>query len=343
MKYSLECATWEITLKCNLKCMHCEFSAGKPLPDELSTQDALKFCEDLEKIKCKRVILMGGEPFLRNDWDIISKKIKDLGIELAFISNGYINSEKIFKKLIDLSPFFIGVSIDGGTSKTHDKIRGVKGSFDRAFSFIDRCIKLNIPVIVLTSVHKLNIKELPILRELLYNKDILQWGIMITNVAGRFSKDYLIDENEFYSIGQFIYETQKKHPNGEKFIKGAHDIGYNSKYLPNLTDYEEWIGCQAGISLIGVESNGGIKGCSALTNRFVEDNIRNRSIVDIWNDSSSFSYNRNFKNEDLSGFCRSCEYNKTCKGGCLMTSFMLTGKLHGNPYCFHRIEEVLKI
>jgi len=342
MKYILEGAAWEITLKCNLKCFHCEFSAGEPLSDELTTQEALDLCEDLKKIKCKRVILMGGEPFIRNDWDIIAKKIKDLEMELAFISNGYLNSEIIFNKLSNLSPFFIGVSIDGGTANTHDKIRGIKGSFNRAFQFIDRCIELKIPVIALTSVHKLNIKELPLLRDILYDKDILQWGIMITNVAGRFPKKYLIDENEFYSIGQFIYETQKKHPKGDKFIRGAHDIGYHSKYFSNLTDFPEWMGCQAGLSLIAIESNGGIKGCSALTNYFVEDNIRNRNIVDIWNDPNSFSYNRCFKNKDLTGFCRNCEYNKTCRGGCLMTSFMLTGKLHENPYCFHKIEEVYK-
>ena len=91
-------------------------------------------------------------------------------------------------------------------------------------------------------------------RDILYNKDVL-WGIQVTDVAGRFSKEYLIDENEFYSIGRFIYETQKKHHRGKKFIYGAHDIGYHSKYLPNLTEYPQWMGCQAGISLIGIERN----------------------------------------------------------------------------------------
>ena len=99
MKYNLECALWEITLRCNLKCFHCEFSAGNALPDELSTQEALGLCEALDNIQCKRVVLLGGEPFLRNDWDIIAKKIKDLGMELGFISNGYLDNEKIFLKL----------------------------------------------------------------------------------------------------------------------------------------------------------------------------------------------------------------------------------------------------
>jgi len=341
MNYSLECATWELTLRCNLKCFHCEFSAGNALPDELSRKEAFKLIDDLKKVDCKKIILMGGEPFLRNDWDLISKKIKDENIKLAYISNGYLDSKRTFNRLKELKPEFIGISIDGGRAKTHDKIRGVDGSFNRAINFINRCLKLEIPVIVITSIHKLNFEELPLLRDLLFEKNV-SWTIQVTDIAGRFPKEYLIDEKEFYSIGKFIYETQKKHPRGKKFINGAHDIGYHSKFFPNMTGFPKWNGCQAGLSLIGIESNGGIKGCSALTNNFVEANVKEKSIVEIWNDPNSFSYNRCFNNEDLSGFCKSCQYNKTCKGGCTMTSFMSTGKLHGDPFCFHKIEEEME-
>jgi radical SAM protein with 4Fe4S-binding SPASM domain len=338
MRYNLECASWETTLKCNLKCFHCEFSAGKALPNELSTDEALNLCEDLRKVGCKRIILMGGEPFLRNDWELIAKKIKDEGMELAFISNGYLNNEKLFKKLDELSPVFVGVSIDGGKPEIHDKIRGVKGSFNRALNFVDRCLELNLWVIIITSVHKVNKDKLSILRDILYNRNVY-WELQITDVAGRFPKKYLVSEDEFYSIGRFIYETQKKHPRGKKFINGAHDMGYYSKIFPNLTGFPEWKGCQAGISLIAIESNGGIKGCSALTTKFVEDNIRNRNIVEIWNDNTMFPYNRQFKIDDLKGYCKNCKYGKNCKGGCLETSYMSTGKTYCDPYCFYKLEK----
>jgi len=341
MKYNLECAAWEITLRCNLQCFHCEFSAGEASSDELSTQEALNLCNDLARLKCKRVILMGGEPFLRKDWNLLATKIKELGMELAFISNGYINNKRIFSQLRDLSPVFIGVSIDGGKPQTHDKIRGVNGSFSRALNFVDKCIELKIPVIIITSVHKLNIGELPILREVLFHRDVF-WEIQITDVAGRFSKEYLVSEDEFYSVGKFIYETQQMHPRGKKFINGAHDTGYHSNVFPNLTGFTEWTGCQAGVSLLAIESNGGVKGCSALITKFVEENIRNKSIVDIWNGPNSFAYNRKFKKQYLRGYCKSCTYGESCKGGCLMTSYMSTGTIHSDPYCFYRLEKTPK-
>jgi len=337
MRHNLECASWEITLKCNLKCFHCEFSAGKADPDELSHEEAIKLCEDLARLKCRLVILMGGEPFLRKDWYIIAKKIKDMGMELAFITNGYSTSDKIFSKLRDLSPLYIGVSIDGGKAETHDTIRGVKGSFDRALKFIDICTKSKLRVHIVTSVHKFNIDELPLLRDILSDKDVF-WEIQMTDVAGRFPQKYLLNEREFYSVGCFIADTQKTHPLGKKFINGSHDTGYHSNHLPDLTGFTQWKGCQAGISLIGIESNGGIKGCSALTTEFVKYNIRDKNILDIWNDPNSFSYNRQFKKDDLKKYCKNCKYGLSCKGGCLETSYMSTGELHCDPYCFYRIE-----
>ena len=63
MKYSLSCAIWETTLKCNLKCSHCGSAAGNPRPNELTTEEALKLVEDLAELKTQDVCLMGGEPF----------------------------------------------------------------------------------------------------------------------------------------------------------------------------------------------------------------------------------------------------------------------------------------
>jgi radical SAM protein with 4Fe4S-binding SPASM domain len=100
-----------------------------------------------------------------------------------------------------------------------------------------------------------------------------------------------------------------------------------------------WKGCQAGISTFGILSNGGIKGCMSLPDSYVEDNIRNRDIKDIWNDPEMFSYNRKFTIDDLNGDCKNCKYGKTCKGGCLTVSSSVTGMNHCGPYCLYLIEK----
>ena len=122
---------WELTLQCNLKCLHCGSSAGKTRPDELSTREALQLCHDLSDIGFKGVALMGGEVFLRKDWPIVSKKIKDLGMKLSVISNGFMDVKKIVPLLARLETDCVMVGLDGASAETQDQIRRVKGSFEK--------------------------------------------------------------------------------------------------------------------------------------------------------------------------------------------------------------------
>ena len=78
-KYTPVSAVWEITLKCNMKCMHCGSSAGKARVNELTTKEALDVCEELYQLGTRLITLLGGEPFLRRDWYEIAKRIRDLG------------------------------------------------------------------------------------------------------------------------------------------------------------------------------------------------------------------------------------------------------------------------
>ena len=128
---------WEITLKCNLKCKHCGSSAGRARNDELTIDECLKICDDLAEIGFRGVTLFGGEPFLRDDWYIMGKKIKDLGMKLSVVTNGFVDPDYIIPRLIELGVDSVQVGLDG-TSEVHDYIRGVKGSFSRAIVLFHR-------------------------------------------------------------------------------------------------------------------------------------------------------------------------------------------------------------
>ena len=66
--YQLKHAVWEITLSCNIHCLHCGSNADiNKRPKELSTDEALNLIEQLADLGCSRVVLSGGEPFMRKD------------------------------------------------------------------------------------------------------------------------------------------------------------------------------------------------------------------------------------------------------------------------------------
>ena len=59
------------------------------------------------------------------------------------------------------------------------------------------------------------------------------------------------------------------------------------------------------------------------------------SLRDIWFRPGAFAYNRDFHLSDLTGFCRSCQYAETCRGGCLSMRSCEGGR--DNPFCYHRV------
>jgi len=68
-------------------------------------------------------------------------------------------------------------------------------------------------------------------------------------------------DEEFYSVGMFIASTRKEYSLEKMPVAGAHDLGFNSMMLDKVSLTSEWTGCQAGISVLGIQSNGNIKGC----------------------------------------------------------------------------------
>lgn len=334
MSRRIECVVWEFTLKCNLKCSHCGSSAGKARENELTTSECFRLCEELADLGCDNVSLMGGEPFLRDDWFSVGQCVKDLGMNLNFVSNGMILG-KYIDKLSGLEPKVVGMSLDG-LEKTHDKIRGVKGSYRKVLDSIDLLREQGIQTTVITTVSKINFDDLPEMKNVIFKRGV-NWQIQVAMPFGNFKKEQMLSKEEFYSVALFIAAERIKTSFDDLPVIGAHCFGYNSKLLPGC---KSWKGCTAGISSIGLTSDGGLAGCLSMgNNRFIEGNIREQSLKEIWNDENKFSYNRKFTKEKLGPNCKDCKYGVKCRGGCNAMSYTITNNFNNDPYCFYNIEK----
>jgi len=327
----------ELTLQCNMKCIHCGSSAGYERAQELSTNQWINVCDQLSDLNCKQITLMGGEPLVRNDWYKIASHIRNKNVNLTLMTNGFLINENVISHLKTLEPYAVAVSLDGASANIHDTIRGIKGSFNRCVKALDLLKAANLPTTVVTTVHKMNLNDLQKIRDLLLNREIA-WQIQMGNPIGRFPRELTLSLDEFYAVAMFIASTRKQYSIKELPVTGAHCIGYHSSILPNLM-VGPWKGCYAGMNVLGIQSNGGIKGCLSLPDEYVEGNIKENNILDIWNNFCAFSYNRNFRKEDLKNECRTCKYGNSCRGGCLSSSISLAGDIRCNPYCLRLIEK----
>lgn len=322
---------WELTLACNLRCSHCGSSAGQARPDELDTNECYRLCEELASLNCRDVCLMGGEPFLRPDCFSVARCVRQLGMDLSFVSNGTL-LEKYIDEIEHVGPKVVGVSLDG-MKDSHEQIRG-SGTWDKAAGAVEALRRRGIQTTVITTVSKINFKDLPRMKDLLLKKGV-NWQIQIAMPFGNFQKESMLSKEEYYATALFIAKERIRNKFEDLPVVGAHCYGYYSKVLPGC----RWNGCQAGISSIGITSDGNMVGCLSMGNdRFIEGNVRRRSLAEIWNDPSAFAYNREKEMKRAGPNCENCKHELECGGGCNSVSYSMTGRFHNDPYCFLAIE-----
>jgi radical SAM protein with 4Fe4S-binding SPASM domain len=343
--YSPRACVWELTLSCNLRCKHCGSFAGSRRDDEMSLEENLKVADQLAALGCRRVTLSGGEPTLNPDWDRIGKRLADHCIKVNLISNGWNWNATHVERAKAAGLCGAAFSLDG-FQREHDEFRQA-GSFDRVVSAIDACVAGGLPVAVNTTVNKLNQGILRPLRDFIAERGAFSMQVQLATASGTMGlhRDLVVDPADLVWLVPELAAICRQ--NTRKFFAvAADDIGYYGKPEPGLRDdggeLPFWIGCRAGCQVVGIESNGNVKGCLSLPSsmhgetRFVEGNLRDKSLAEIWQSEDAFTYNRKWSESQLTGFCRVCRYRDFCRGGCTWTVHCHKGDGgEGNPFCFY--------
>ena len=342
-------AVWEITLACDLKCDHCGSRAGKRRSGELTTDECLDLVRQLARMGTREVTLIGGEAYLRRDWLKIIREIRDQGMDCTMQSGGLNLTEERIKSAVDAGLQALGISIDG-LREVHDRLRGVKGSFDAAFNALHTVKKFGIASSVNTQITSLVIPELRELMNLFIDAGAKNWQIQLTVAMGRAADnpELLLQPYELQKLMPLLAELYEEGADRGFLLQPGNNIGYfgpyESLWRGSGDDRVYWSSCNAGQNTLGIEADGTIKGCPSLpTSPYAGGNIRDLSLKQIWGKTDELTINRGRTSEQLWGFCGTCYYADVCKAGCTWTTHVLFGKAGNNPYCHHRVLELSKL
>ncbi|MBW1912321.1 MAG: radical SAM protein, partial [Deltaproteobacteria bacterium] len=126
-----EKVTLNITNRCNLHCLYCGVSSTKNAPGDLSLEEWRKVIDELARIKVFKLLISGGEPFIRPDLPEILEQILQCHFRVSINTNGTLFNDKVLSLLSQSRHLEnIQISLDGPNSDIHDFIRG-KGTFDK--------------------------------------------------------------------------------------------------------------------------------------------------------------------------------------------------------------------
>lgn len=331
---------WELTLACNLKCSHCGSRAGKRRPGELNTEEALEVVESLARLGTRELTIIGGEAYLRRDWTEIVAAAADHGMYVAMQTGARALTRKRLQAGIDAGLGGLGVSLDG-LAESHDRIRGVAGSYDFGLMTLRRAKAAGLRTSVNTQIGPQTAGELPELLEHLIKVGIGQWQLQLTVAMGN-----AVDHPELllqpYQLLELMPALAKLYHRARRegiIVMPGNNIGYFGPYehlwRSEGDERGHYSGCSAGQTVIGLEADGTVKGCPSLpTVGYAGGNIRDATLEAIWLSAAQSGALR--PADDLWGFCASCYYAQICRGGCTWTSHSLLGRPGNNPYCHHR-------
>ncbi len=333
-----ETCTWELTLQCNLNCGHCGSHAGAPRPGEMDAATAKRVASELAALGCKRLTLSGGEPSLSSYWTDVARVATDGGIKVNMITNGLKADRDFIRKAKDAGLVNFGVSLDGLEAQ-HDSIRGRVGMFRRVMTFLDDCAAERMPIGVITTVGKNNMLSLEALHDIVAPRAFV-WQIQLAEAMGnqRLQTHPQIDPTDLLHIIPALARLIRK---GRIDIRTADNIGYFGPFESVLRKSRKssipcWVGCYAGCRHLGIQADGTVKGCLSMQAvEGGEGSLTRTPLAEIWNRPGAFAYNRDFRVDNLSGFCRACEHMEICRGGCHSMRACEGGT--DNPFCYHRV------
>jgi radical SAM protein with 4Fe4S-binding SPASM domain len=121
---------------CNLKCEMCNHWRDRRAPP-VSIDRFQTVMRELAELGTRKIHISGGEPMLRPQVPDLVEQASTLGIKVTMTTNGTLVDKFKAKRLVEGGLRGVNISIDSPQRKTHEKIRGVEGSFKAASKAVE--------------------------------------------------------------------------------------------------------------------------------------------------------------------------------------------------------------
>lgn len=334
---------WELTLACDHACTHCGSRAAVARDDELSTAQALGVVDELARLGAREVVLIGGEAYLHPGFLEVVAALARAGVRPTMTTGGKGITAALAREMAAAGLQLVSVSIDG-LQDTHDRMRASAGSFERATAALGHLRAAGLRVAANTNLNRLNRGDLEPLYEHLRAQGIVAWQVQLTAPLGRAADrpELILQPWDLLDLVPRVAALKRRAlAEGIRLMPG-NNLGYfgpeEGLLRSSAADGDDcFAGCQAGRFVMGIESDGAIKGCPSLqTHAYAGASVRTAPLREIWEHDARVGALRGRTVDDLWGFCRTCPFAATCMGGCTFTAHSILGRPGNDPYCHFR-------
>lgn len=322
------------TNRCNLKCKMCgtraawrEEEAGmkelirKNTKKELSEERFLKLIDEASDLGVERILLTGGgEPFVRKNLVLrMMEHIKDEAMFGNINTNGVLLNEEEIRRIVKMRWDLVIFSIDSPKAEVHDRLRGDKGTFQKAIENLTlfKKIKRNLgkckPEIAFnTVITEENYRELPELVELAESVDCNDITLIPLISPNKYPELKVEDEESLVrkleemervadekNMHNNVDEVLQRHK--EKMKEGENNNNGKRNEKHNIKCFEPFLN-------LVVRMDGQVTPCCMIDDR--KENIKNKSLDEVWNGGYYQNLRRKFRQGEIPEGCKECILSK---------------------------------
>lgn len=321
---SLQLVYIEITRACNLQCIHCYDNAGEVRDKELGTNDFLKLIDNLADIGLTDIVLTGGEPFMRKDIFQIINAINRKNIRFSIFTNALLITPSIVDKLVEYSPEFIAISLDGSDASVHERIRG-KNTFDKTINAIKLIKSKGLKVRINHTLTSKSITQLDNFMKLM--KDLQIDDIFFDRFdslgRGKEQEDLVIPVEQGYEIKSML----------DKYSKNENVNISSYEAIDNTIIADNGNLCGVGITSCYIKADGELTFCPVMSSEEYSSvgDVLKSDIITLWN-SEKWNELRHSSVQKISQ-CSTCSDKSVCLGGCKAKAYNAYGNFnHPDPW-----------
>lgn len=274
----LRLVTFFVTSKCNSHCNHCFYWKTLGKQQDMPLEEIRKISNSLRNFNF--LSLSGGEPFLRDDLPEICKifyqqnNVRDISIPTNSLMPKRVLG--MTKKILEYCPeskISLNLSLDG-LKNTHDKMRGVKGSFNKIVKTVKGLKELrhehkNLIINISTVLSNFNLNEVKdLIGFVKQNLEVDSHSFEVLRGSPKDKNFKPLTPEQFESVLKLIIENnyhyfKKKGVFKAIYLKKKLEYFFRQQYL--ALKGENWdMPCLAGKTIMVIEPNGDIRPCELL-------------------------------------------------------------------------------
>ena len=350
---------WNMTRRCNLKCVHCYAqSEDISYDNELTHEQSLAMMDDLADFGVPVLLFSGGEPTIHPRLVEYAQYAISKGMRAVISTNGTLITRKKAQIFKEIGLSYVGISLDG-LEETHDKFRGVKGSYQKAIAAIENCQEAGIKVGLRFTINKRNVQDIPGIFDLLEEKNIPRacfYHLVYSGRGSEIAKEDLSHEETRKVLDLIMDRTKDLHDrNMPKEVLTVDNHADGPYVYQRLLDEDPQRAAEVLELLEMNEGNSSGRGIGCISwdgevypDQFWRDkslgNITDTPFSKIWtNVDNEFLMKLKEKKHHVKGRCAGCRWLDICGGNFrARAESVANDPWDSDPACYLTDEEIKK-